>query len=240
MKRRHWIGLTCSALLGTVPGCIDAIQNDGANGETNEDDGRTDEDDGERDERTDGEGDEETDLTGDEDADESEDETNNDAGNGTTGADQEFVRHPEGEAEITIKIEHVRGFNGPDEYEITLELSHVDLQQAGEEGGVRYDVDETLELRKEPGEYPDFERILVDQREIPVATYDYYRFYGSVTAHSMAEDVEVVLSEKQYIERAVGAVFEPGDHKEHSVQLAVNEAGDGYEVTDVGMVTLTW
>ena len=239
MKRRHWIGVTCSALLGTVSGCIDAIQNDGANGGSDEGGGRNDDSDEERNDG-DEERDEETDLTDDEGTDESGDGTNDDTRNRTTEEAPEFVRNPEGEAEITIKIEHVRGFDGPDEYEVTVELSHVDLHQAGNEGGVRYDVEETLELQKEPGEYPDFERTLVDQREIPVATYDYYRFYGSVTAHSMAEDVAVFLSDKEYIERAVGTVFEVDDHKEHSLQLAVNEADDGYEVTDVGMVTLTW
>ena len=165
-----------------------------------------------------------------------------DAGDRDDGNDRngsEFVAHPDGDAEVTVRVEQVSGFGEPEAYEIALEIASVELSRAGEEGGVRYDADETVALQNEPGAFPDLEATLVERTEIPVGTYDYFRFYGSVVDVSGA-DGDVGLSDGDRIERAVGAVFEVDDHKEHVLQLAVHERDGGYELTDAGMKTVTW
>lgn len=151
-----------------------------------------------------------------------------------------LTRSPDGDGEITVRLELTTGFNAPNEYEVTLNLSHIKLTTAGEETEVLYEIDKTIKLTKASGEYPRFEDTLVDKEEIPVATYDYLQLFGTITSFSTSGKGEVTLSSEDHIEWEIGTVFEEKDHKEHILEIALYEAEQGYEVTAAGVKTLTW
>lgn len=221
MRRRTWLVGSGSALVGSLSGCLGPLEDAG---------------------RDDGEDD------------------SSDANGPGNGSESEYVREPDGEADLTVALELASGFGEPDEYELTLDLSRVALTRAGQDGGVAYPVGEVLEVRKTAGS-DDYSRptyeltgrdgrgsesdreseyTLVSQEPIPVDTYDDLRFYGSVTANTISGDDEVTLSGADRIERSVGAVFEEGDHTEYTVHVGLNEADQGYELTDNGETVVDW
>ena len=167
-----------------------------------------------------------------------------------------FVRHPDGNAEISLALEHTSGFAAPEQYEFTVELSHVELTRAGKAGGVLYNIDETITFRKRPDEIgrndytlsretdeadsPEDKVTLVEQTEIPVTTYEYLRLFGSVIAASTSDDETVRLEGQDSIEWAIGSVYEEGDYKECIGTVGVDEADQGYELSTVSMQTRTW
>ncbi len=148
---------------------------------------------------------------------------------------------PEEEGVISLGIEHGPGFRAPDDYSVTFELSHVVLSRADHEDPVRYEVDETLVFERIDGEITSLEVTLVDQDGIPATTYDYFYYYGSIVEASLPADASIELEEGDSLERAVGSVIEKDAHKEHILQVGVDDQPDSdYVLKDLGMKALTW
>lgn len=222
MKRRHWITSASAVVIGSLSGCLGMLNNEKITNESKTD--------------------------------------SPDAGTTANQTDTDrssFVRHPDGNAEMTFKVEHVPGFATPEQYKITVELSHVKLTHAGKEGGVIYNIDETITFRKRASEdsrtdytlsqgtnnadsYSEDTVTLVEQKEIPVSSYEHLRLFGSVISASTSDEKTVRLVGQDLIEWDIGSVYEEGDHKEYIGTVRVNEVNQGYELSIGGMKTLTW
>lgn len=229
MKRRTWLAGAGTVLSGALSGCVGSSENGSA---ADDSEGGGDEGAGDVNESA-------------------PDET-------TDGTESEMVENPDGDAETTVRLELGPGFAEPEAYEIVIDLSHVAITRANENGGVVYPVDRTLTLRKGAdsegaldSEYvlsgpggdesgTSSEYTLVDRADIPVATYEYLRIYGSVSSYSASSDGVVELSGGDLLQQTVGSVFEAGDRKEYVLGVAVRESDQGYEVTTNSLGTITW
>lgn len=222
MQRRAYLLATGTALCGPVAGCVAPGSDD----------------DGVRD-----------------------DDTGGDDADGSAAAGSEFVRDPEGDAEITVRLDLTPGFGEPETFTVELELDRVEVSRPDEDPGAEYGIERTVELLNEPtddvltsdykltdpsgdGDEDEFGytpgTTLVDEAEIAVGTYDYLRIHGSVRSVELPDGEDVALPEAGALEWTLGSVFESGDHREHTLTVAVSEGDDGYELTSSGMSTVSW